>query len=116
MNKTQQHRHLPAFILLQLAQHSAHGGALYNALIQDIPDFQCDTAAIYRTLKQLEKEDAVIFSWDTSHAGPARKIYSITPIGYKQLAFWKSDMEQRSKRLHYFLNTYETLKLDKTEL
>ncbi|TCS78689.1 helix-turn-helix transcriptional regulator [Pectinatus cerevisiiphilus] len=113
IGKVQQHRHLPAFILLELAHGNAHGGAIYNALINNIPDFQCDTAAIYRTLNQLNKDGAVTFSWDTSHAGPARKIYSITPIGYEQLTLWKSDIEQRIKKLQFFLHTYETTFEDK---
>jgi DNA-binding PadR family transcriptional regulator len=108
-SKAQHHRHLPAFILLQLAYESLHGGAIYNALINNVPDFQCDTAAIYRTLGQLEKDGAVSYSWDTSKAGPARKIYSITPVGYEQLDFWKSDIELRIKKLKFFLYSYETL-------
>lgn len=111
IKKAQKHRHLPAFILLTLAQNSAHGGAIYNSLIKNIPDFHCDTAAVYRTLKQLEEEKAVSFSWDTTHSGPARKIYKITPIGLNELENWKKDMEGRIIKLNYFLNTYNSLTL-----
>jgi DNA-binding PadR family transcriptional regulator len=108
-SKVQRHRHLPAFILLRLAQGKAHGGAIYHDLIQDIPDFQCDTAAIYRTLRQLEQEGAVSFVWDTTKSGPARKIYSLTEEGWKQLDFWQRDMTGRIRKLRYFLRTYKEL-------
>lgn len=109
----QNHRHLPAFVLLVLAQHAAHGGAIYNELMNSIPMFHCDTAAVYRTLKQLEKECAVSFIWDTAHSGPARKIYQITEIGYEQLSVWKKDMEDRILKLQFFLQQYETLDIKK---
>ena len=108
--KLQKHRHLPAFILLTLAEGSAHGGAIYTSLIERIPNFQCDTGAIYRTLQQLEEDNAVTFSWDTSNSGPARKIYSITDIGLTQLDNWKQDIEERIITLKYFLDTYNNLK------
>jgi PadR family transcriptional regulator, regulatory protein PadR len=110
-SKGQRHRHLPAFILLRLAQGKAHGGAIYHDLMYNIPDFQCDTAAIYRTLRQLEQEEAVTFIWDTMQPGPARKIYAITQTGRQQLAGWKEDMEGRIKKLNCFLQMYHDLQI-----
>lgn len=108
--KHQKHRHLPAFILLMLAEDPAHGGAIYNALIEKLPNFECDTGAIYRTLQQLEKGGAVTFSWDTTNSGPARKIYSITDEGLIELDDWKKDIEDKIIYLKYFLNEYNDLK------
>ena len=108
-SKVQRHHHLPAFILLRLARGAAHGGAIYNDLIREVPAFQCDTAAIYRTLRQLEKDGAVGFSWDTGHPGPARKIYTITEQGWQQLAFWEQVMIERIEKLTYFTTTYQKL-------
>lgn len=110
IKKPQKHRHLPAFILLTLARSSAHGGAIYTSLIEKIPNFQCDTGAIYRTLNQLEEEKAVTFCWDTSISGPARKIYSITECGLKQLDAWKNEIEERIVMLNYFIEEYYKLK------
>ena len=110
IKKPQKHRHLPAFILLILARSSAHGGAIYTSLIEKIPNFQCDTGAIYRTLNQLEEEKSVTFSWDTTCSGPARKIYSITENGFKQLDAWKKEIEERIVMLNYFLKEYGDLK------
>lgn len=108
-SKRKQSRHLPAFILLTLAEGSAYGGAIYSSLIENIPNFQCDQGAIYRTLKQLEDDGAVIFSWDTTNSGPAKKIYTITDTGLKQLDDWKNDIEKRILYLKYFLDKYKNL-------
>lgn len=63
--------------------------------MEKIPNFQCDQGAIYRTLQRLEDDNAVIFSWDTTNSGPAKKIYSITEAGLKQLDDWKDDIEKK---------------------
>lgn len=108
--KHPKYRHLPVFILLMLAEGSAHGGAIHTKLIERLPNFQCDTGAIYRTLKKLEEDGNVIFSQDATNAGPARKIYSITDKGLTQLDNWKQDIEDRIICLQYFLNKYKDLK------
>lgn len=107
--KLQNHRHLPAFILLTLAEGSAHGGAIYTSLVERLPNFQCDTGAIYRTLHKLEEDSAVTFIWDTANSGPARKIYSITDSGWTQLDNWEQDIKERITNLECFLNTYNEL-------
>jgi DNA-binding PadR family transcriptional regulator len=108
--KRKQSRHLPAFILLTLAEDPAYGGEIYSSLIEKIPNFQCDQGAIYRTLQQLEQDHSVIFSWDTSGSGPAKKVYNITDTGLKQLADWKNDIENRILYLENFLDRYKKIK------
>ena len=107
--RKRQYRHMPAFILLALAEKPIHGGAIHTALIEKMPLYKPDTPAIYRTLKQLEKDGEVESRWDTAHTGPAIKIYSLTPIGWDKLEYWKRDIEMRLANLTYFLTTYETL-------
>ncbi len=99
----QQYRHLPAFILLILAEGENHGGYILNALKERLQNFSCDSAGVYRTLNQLETEGAVIANWDTSKPGPAKKIYKITDIGYEKLSYFKEDIESRVINLNYFL-------------
>lgn len=108
--KRQNYRHLPAFILMLLAQGEAHGGSIHSALKEILPHFHDDTAAVYRTLQQLEEEKSVTSVWDTSVAGPARRIYHITPLGMDKLDEWKADIEQRVANLNYFLATYKKIK------
>lgn len=107
--KRRQTRHLPAFILLALAQEPRHGGAIHDALASRLPGLKIDTGAIYRALKALEAEGAVSFVWDASASGPARKIYHMTDKGWQSLASWKEEIENRREILSDFLAAYARL-------
>jgi DNA-binding PadR family transcriptional regulator len=110
--KKRQSRHLPAFILLTVAQGPLHGGAIHGELLRRIPGFTVDTGAVYRTLKTLEADGEVTSSWDTEGSGPARKIYRLTPVGAKKLDAWKADIDHRLVILRHFLSAYDQLKQD----
>lgn len=104
-----QTRHLPAFILLVLAEKSRHGGAVHGALLERLPGLKVDTGAIYRVLKTLESEGELSSVWDTSIPGPARKVYSLTPKGRQRLDAWKDEIEYRREILGQFLSAYDKL-------
>lgn len=108
--KRQFYRHLPAFILLLLAQGEAHGGAIHSLLGEKLRNFQTDTGAVYRSLQQMESEGSVASVWDTTESGPARKIYHITSVGWDKLGEWAQDIEGRLANLNYFLETFRKLK------
>lgn len=110
--RRQHYRHMPAFILLALADGPIHGGAIHTVLVERMSLHKPDTAAIYRTLAQLEQDGEVISQWDTSQSGPARKIYNLTAVGWEKLEQWREDIEQRVASLQYFLNTYQVIKGD----
>jgi DNA-binding PadR family transcriptional regulator len=105
----QQSRHLPAFVLLVLAEAPLHGGAIQTALNVRLPSLRADSAAVYRTLKQLEKDGEVNAEWDTSGGGPAIRVYRLTAAGRKKLAFWRDDVKDRIANLQYFLDAYAKL-------
>ena len=104
-----QTRHLPAFILLVLAQQPRHGGAIHEALIQRLPALKLDTGAVYRSLKALEAAGELSSAWDTSPPGPARKIYHMTAKGWDRLDSWKIEIEARREILSHFLAAYASL-------
>ena len=108
-SKHRQSRHLPAFILLLLAENPMHGGALQSALNARLPALKADSAAVYRTLQQLEKEGEVLSAWDTSGSGPAIRIYRLTQAGWQKLEFWLEDIEQRIGNLQHFVTAYAQL-------
>lgn len=110
VKKKQQYRHLPAFILLALAQEPSHGGAVMTVLSQRMPLFNPDSAAVYRSLQQLEQEGQVVATWDTGKSGPPRKIYSLTESGWQKLDSWRADIEMRLANLQYFLETHSKLR------
>jgi DNA-binding PadR family transcriptional regulator len=108
--RKQQYRHLPAFILLALAEGPIHGGAIHTVLTERMALYKPDTGAIYRTLQQLELDGEVVSEWDTGKSGPARKVYRLTPTGWEKLEQWRQDIEMRLANLQYFLDTYRALK------
>lgn len=108
--RKQQYRHLPAFILLAIADRPIHGGAIHSALMERMLKSKPDTGAVYRALQQLERNKEVKSTWDTSKSGPARKIYTITPLGWEKLDDWKKDIELRIEILNSFLSIYRQIK------
>ncbi|GFO56108.1 PadR family transcriptional regulator [Geomonas sp. Red276] len=109
--KVRQHyRHLPAFILLALAEKPVHGSAIHSVLMERMGLYRPDSGAIYRTLQQLEQDGEVVFEWDTSGSGPARKVYSLTPAGWGKLEQWREDIEMRVVNLQNFLEIFSSLK------
>ena len=103
----QQSRHLPAFILLLVAERPSHGGAVQTWLQTKLPSLKADSGAIYRALQQLERDGELAAEWDTSKSGPPRKIYRITPAGRDKLRFWHEDVETRLRNLAFFVQGYE---------
>jgi PadR family transcriptional regulator PadR len=108
-----QSRHLPAFILLSLMEGPLHGHAIRAALVERFPGYKADPGATYRTLQSLEEAGEVAFHWDTDSRGPARKVYTLTPLGWERLEFWRSDIERRLASLQIFLDHFKQSKARK---
>ena len=103
-----QNRHLPAFLLLYLWDGPAHGGALWNRIQAILPDeWNIDSGAVYRVLRDLEQHGAVSSSWNTDEPGPAKKVYSLTEVGREELSCWYGDIQIRQRNLTLFLREYE---------
>ena len=93
-------------LLLYLAQKTAHGYELMEALGK-FPDLSIDPGSLYRTLRSLEEDDLVCSSWDTSNAGPARRVYELTDLGRDYLHTWAVDIQKTRQRLDDFLAEYQ---------
>ena len=61
---------------------------------------------MYRTLRQLEKNGHVKSKWETSGAGPARRMYSITDAGEAYLALWATSLKQFQQTMDAFFKLY----------
>jgi poly-beta-hydroxybutyrate-responsive repressor len=91
---------LATSLLAFLRDLNAHGYELRQRLLESgLPPF--DVGTIYRTLRQLEKAGLVSSFWDTSAAGPAKRMYSLTAAGEIFLGAWV-DILQRYQRLFQF--------------
>jgi poly-beta-hydroxybutyrate-responsive repressor len=66
-----------------------------------------DTSTIYRFLRKLEERGFVSSRWDTSNAGPARRVYQTTEEGGRYLAWWVEDLRETDRVLHHFFDTYD---------
>lgn len=103
------YRFTPAYILLFLSAQNLYGSAIRNMFHDKLPLYNVDSAVIYRSLQELEKEGALRSHWETENPGPATKWYEITEIGRKKLAHYKEEIEIRKQNLDFFLETYRQL-------
>jgi poly-beta-hydroxybutyrate-responsive repressor len=67
-----------------------------------------DMSTIYRFLRGMEDRGFVSSRWDTSNAGPARRVYQTTEEGEHYLAMWVDDLRETDRMLHRFLDTYDS--------
>ncbi len=92
-------------ILLSLRDWSLHG----YKIIQELTRFgftSIDQGNLYRTLRQLEKDDLVKSEWDTSQGGPAKRIYSLTEAGEAYLGTCTEALEQYQSIINRFFTIY----------
>ena len=95
---------LPALLLLLKGQ-PGYGYELMQRLEElGLSDGPADPAAVYRTLRQMEGRKLVRSVWDTKAAGPARRLYRITPAGQKALTAWRVVIAGRKKKLERMLS------------
>ena len=102
-------RLLQPFILMTLKGKESYG----YELIERINGFGFhssppDVGAVYRQLRSMESEGLVTSKWDTKGAGPAKRIYRITPQGEEILHGWAITLQKRKESLEQFLSLYES--------
>ncbi len=86
------------------------GRAYGYELVSEVPalaltDAEIEAAALYRTLRQLEKNGCVISEWDTQHSGPARRVYALTARGEEHLEEWVDVLEHMSMSMTRLVRT-----------
>jgi len=100
----------PAVLYLLGKGEAAHGYDLLsevNAL--GLTETPVDAGAIYRVLRGLEGEGAVVSAWDTSGGGPARRNYELTALGRARLASWVTVIGRRAEAMTRFAQDARTL-------
>lgn len=95
-------------VLLLLVGGAAHGYELLDRLGDVFPRAGAlpDSGSFYRVLRALEGEGAVTSSWETAEAGPAKRVYAITPLGREQLDQWSLALARDVKAMRRFLAAY----------
>ncbi|MGD9497174.1 MAG: PadR family transcriptional regulator [Armatimonadota bacterium] len=93
----------PAVLYLLGKGVATHGYELLSEVnAMGLTETPVDPGAIYRVLRQLEAEGAVVSSWDTSGAGPARRNYQLTELGRARLASWVKVISRRAEAMQRF--------------
>jgi len=67
-----------------------------------LTDAQIEHAALYRTLRGLEKNGYVISQWAMRNGGPARRVYSLTTAGERHLEEWRQVLANLEHALSRF--------------
>lgn len=101
-------RFVRPFVLLLLAEGASHGYELARSLKEFAPEgMKVEPSILYRMLRQMEDEGLTTSSLDDSGAGPARKVYELTPGGREALDLWASSLEGTARMLGSFRERYE---------
>ena len=97
-------------VLLLLAEESMHGYELVVRLKElGVARADMDPSMVYRILRMLERAGMATSSLDDSGAGPARKVYSLTPDGMEMLDLWAANLDETLRLLGELKARYEGL-------
>jgi DNA-binding PadR family transcriptional regulator len=100
----------PVVLLLLKKKGRSYGYDLSNDLSEHaLTDAEIERAALYRTLRQLETNGAVISEWDTDQNGPARRVYKLTARGHRHLDEWATVLDHVSKSMARFVKDAKCL-------
>ena len=102
-------RHTPAFLLLFLAEEPSYGGMLLSRMQTELPHCFSDSAIIYRSLNEMEKNGWVETSWEYRDTGQPRKWYTITLRGKEALQEQAVDIQMRLANFEFFLSRFNKL-------
>ena len=103
MKRDLPNKDLPAIVLAILADGPAHGYAIarkVEGLSENI--LRMREGSLYPALRILEQDGLVTAQWETPAAGPARKVYSLTTAGHKE-------MVRRTEELKQYVSMIETI-------
>jgi poly-beta-hydroxybutyrate-responsive repressor len=93
-------------LLLLLREQPAHGYDLLDRLRAFGFDGS-DPGGLYRALRKLEGQGLVHSAWESSVAGPQRRMYDLTKAGMEELHRSAQRLLQSSETLDAFLSRYE---------
>ncbi len=102
-------RFLRPAIMLLLAEEPVHGYELMNKLKELGVGRGADPSLVYRVLRLLERSGLAESRLDDSGAGPARKVYALTPQGLELLDLWMSNLDEVCELLQQLKRRYRKL-------
>jgi poly-beta-hydroxybutyrate-responsive repressor len=98
--------YLMAWLLVMLKDLNLHGYEIMSALRENFA-ITTDPGSVYRALRRLERDGYIRSRWSTQdHAGPARRVYTLTEAGSDALELWSTGLEQYRTALDAFFSLY----------
>jgi PadR family transcriptional regulator, regulatory protein PadR len=95
------YRFVEPLLLFLLKSKRSYGYELAGEVRKySLTDAEIEVAALYRTLRQLEKNGCVTSQWDVAGSGPARRVYALTPRGEEHLREWADVLANLSKSIN----------------
>lgn len=100
----------PVVLFLLKTKGQSYGYDLANELkAHALTDAEIEVAALYRTLRQLEKNGNVISVWNVGGSGPARRLYKLTSNGERHFEEWIVVLGHLSKSMARFVREARAL-------
>jgi PadR family transcriptional regulator len=100
----------PVVLLLLKKKGNSYGYDLLTALEgHGLTDAEIEGAALYRTLRQLERNGNVRSGWAVDHGGPVRHMYRLTANGERHLQEWATVLDHVSKSMGRFVKEVKAL-------
>lgn len=85
-------------VLSALVHRECHGYELISIMRRHgFPRIQGGT--VYPLLRRLEEQQLVAHAWDTSAAGPARKVFGLTELGRAELHYSRQAWDDMGRTL-----------------
>jgi PadR family transcriptional regulator len=105
-------RYIQSSILMALKMRSSYGYELIKEISQfGFVEGQAPPGMIYRHLRDLEENGLVSSQWQTEGAGPAKRVYHLTPEGSEVLDVWIVYMKNQVEKLLNFIEIYQKNKV-----
>lgn len=102
----------PVVLLLLKEKGRSYGYDLLSNLSEyAFTDAEIERAALYRTLRRLERGGYVSSDWETYRRGPARRIYALTPRGDQHLREWAQVLTKVAGSMDRFIHVANSLSL-----
>ncbi len=99
----------PVLLFLLKRKGHSYGYELSGELAAHaLTDAEIEAAALYRSLRQLEKNGFVRSEWDSGHSGPARRLYMLTELGELHLEEWITVLDHMSTSMARFVLKAQT--------
>ncbi len=103
-------RFLRAFLLLFLSMEEAHGYELIEKLKSMGVKYETyEVGYVYKTLRNMEKDELLESRWNVKEKGAAKRIYRITDKGKKSLESWVEVLANIRDSITNFLEAYRGL-------